>query len=357
MLYSIKEHSNNLHLSSYICFMTVQNSKTIMKKEELKGSGTKVQQLSDYIQGLIALKSLKAGDELPSINQLSKRFSISRDTAFKSFLDLKKRGVIDSIHGKSYIVASHIKNILLVLDEYSSFKEMLYNTMISKLPTSYKVDLWFHQYNEHLFNKIINESLGKYNKYLVMNYDNERFSDILYRIDKRNLLLLDFGNFDKSGYSFICQDFENSLYESLLTIKDKLAKYKKLNYVLSRNHKHPQSSKTAFSQFCLDNNFEFGILEEISDKTIILRDNFYLVVKQEDVVNIIKQSKVYNLEMKQDFGLLAYNENLFYEIVGDGISSIGVDWSQMGSLSSKYICTGEPVQTYLPTVITFRGSF
>lgn len=326
-------------------------------KLELKGKGTKVQQLSDYIQESIALNNLKAGDELPSINQLSKKFSVSRDTVFKSFLDLKTRGIVDSIHGKSYTVTSHTKNILLVLDEYSAFKEMLYNTLISNLPTSYKVDLWFHQYNEHLFNKIISESLGKYNKYLVMNYDNEKFSDILSRIDKRNLLLLDFGNFDKDGYSYICQDFETSLYESLSTIKGRLAKYKKLNFVLSREHKHPKSSKVAFSQFCLDNNFEFDILEEVSDKTEVFKDHFYLVVKQEDVVNIIKQSKVFKLKMKLDFGLLAYNENLFYEIVGDGISSIGIDWSEMGNLSSKYICTNEPVQTYLPTIITFRGSF
>ena len=324
---------------------------------ELKGRGTKVQQLSAYIQDSIALNNLKAGDELPSINQLSSRFSLSRDTVFKSFLDLKARGIIDSIHGKSYIVASRTKNILLVLDEYSTFKEMLYNTLISNLPTTYKVDLWFHQYNEHLFNKIIRESLGKYNKYLVMNYDNEKFSDILSKIDKRNLLLLDFGNFDKREYSYICQDFENSLYKSLSSIKDNLAKYKKLNYVLSREHKHPQSSKAAFSQFCLDNNFEFDILEEVSDKTMILKDHFYLVVKQEDVVNIIKQSKVCKLKMKRDFGLLAYNENLFYEIVGNGISSIGIDWGKMGSLSSDYISTDQPVQIYLPTVITFRGSF
>lgn len=164
-----------------------------IREVKLKGKGTKVQQLSDYILESIALNDLKAGDELPSINQLSKKFSVSRDTVFKSFLDLKARGVINSIHGKSHIVASHIKDILLVLDEYSTFKEVLYNTLISKLPISYNVDLWFHQYNEHLFNKIISESLGKYIKYLVMNYDNEKFSGYLLKIDKKKLLLLDFG--------------------------------------------------------------------------------------------------------------------------------------------------------------------
>ena len=61
--------------------------------------------------------------------------------------------------------------------------------------------------------------------------------------------------------------------------------------------------------------------------------------------------------MGEDFGLLAYNENPFYEIVGDGISSIGINWSEMGRISSEHIFTDKPVQKYLPTVITTRGSF
>ena len=329
----------------------------IIMASKLTGKGTKVQQLSDYIQETIALNNLKSGDSLPSINQLTKKFGVSRDTVFKSFLDLKSRGAIDSIHGKSYIVASHTKNILLVLDEYSSFKELLYNTLISKLPPSYNVDLWFHQYNEHLFHKIIGESIGKYNKYLVMNYDNEKFSDSLLKIDKKKLLLLDFGGFDKAGYSYVCQNFEDFLYDSLSAIKKDLLKYKKMIYVLSREHKHPQSSKLAFSQFCLDHNFEFEILDEITDKTVIMKDYFYLVVKQSDVVNIIKQSRNQKLKMRHDFGLLAYNENPFYEIVDEGISSIGIDWSEMGRIASEFVCLDQAVQTYLPTVITSRGSF
>ena len=136
-------------------------------KLNFKGEGTKVQQLTDFMQEYIALNSMKTGEVLPSINHLSKKYGVSRDTVFKSFSDLKARGIIDSVQGRNYFVASRTKNIFLLLDEYSPFKEVLYNTLVSALPTSYTVDLWFHQYNEQLFNKIISESLGKYNKYLV----------------------------------------------------------------------------------------------------------------------------------------------------------------------------------------------
>lgn len=318
---------------------------------------TKVQQLAEYIQDAIAANELKVGEKIPSINYLSNQFSVSRDTVFKALSDLRERGVIDAIHGKNYFVASQTKNILLLLDEYSPFKEVLHNILISRLPKSYKIDLWFHQYNEHLFNNIISESIGRYNKYLVMNYDNEKFSDALSKIDKKKLLLLDFGKFDKDGYSYVCQDFDKGLYDALGTIKSGLRKYKKLIFVLNKFHKHPQSSKTSFSNFCLDNNFEFGILDEISEKTAIQNGHFYLVIKQEDVVKIVKQGNVDGLKPGKNYGLLAYNENPFFEVIQNGISSIGIDWHEMGKIAAGFVLKNEAIQTYLPTVIKKRDSF
>lgn len=153
---------------------------------------TKVKQLADLISQDISMGRYKVDDALPSINQLSRDYKVSRDTVFKAFIDLKERGIIDSTPGKGYYVVNRQKSILLLLDEYSPFKDTLYNSIIKHLSSRYKVDLWFHQYNESLFNAILRESLGRYNKYVVMNFDNEKFSPNLYKIDSSKLLLLDF---------------------------------------------------------------------------------------------------------------------------------------------------------------------
>jgi len=324
---------------------------------KFNGKSTKVQQLAEYIQDAIAANELKVGEKIPSINHLSRQFSVSRDTVFKALSDLRVRGVVDAIHGKNYYVASHTRNILLLLDEYSPFKEVLHTMLVSRLPKSYKIDLWFHQYNEHLFQNIVNESIGRYNKYLVMNYDNEKFSDALAKIDKKKMLLLDFGKFDKDGYSYVCQDFDKGLYDALSSVKSELNKYKKLVFVLNKYHKHPQSSKTAFSNFCLDNHFEFGILDEILEKAVIQEDFFYLVIKQEDVVKIVKQGRTDGLKPGRNYGLLAYNENPFFEVIENGISSIGIDWHEMGKIAAGFVLDNQAVQTYLPTVIKKRDSF
>ena len=343
-------------LSIFATHSTAQYSTPDHMELKFNNKNTKVQQLTDYIQKSIATNELRVGDKLPSINQLSQKFHLSRDTVFKAFTDLKNRKVIDSVHGKNYYVSSHSKNILLLLDEYTPFKEVMYNTLRDSIPSYYEIDLWFHQYNEQLFNQIINNSAGMYNHYLVMNYDNEKFSESLTKIDKRKLLLLDYGKFDKNGYSYVCQDFDSGLYNALETIKERLEKYSKLFFVLNKHHKHPQSSKEYFSKFCIDNNFPFEIMDELTEETIILRKAFYLVIKQEDLVTIIKKGKQKNLKSGNDYGLLAYNENPFYEVIENGITSIGINWEEMGSIAADFVMNENRIQDFLSTKIIVRNS-
>lgn len=324
---------------------------------QFNNKNTKVQQLADLIQDAISINEIKVGDKLPSINSLSRKYNISRDTVFKAFLLLKEKGIIDSIHGKNYYVRNHFTDIFLLLDEYSPFKEAFYKSFREKLPLNYKVDLWFHQYNEQLFNTIIDEAAGRYNKYLVMNYHNEQFSEKLRKIDPKRLLLLDFGKFEKENYSYICQDFDEELYKALYSIKNDLEKYSKLVFVINKDHKHPKSSKDFFKKFCENHHFNYDILDEVKDEMQLKKNHFYLVVKHMDVVKLIKKGKNEALIAGQDFGLLAYNENPFFEVIDNGISSIGIDFKRMGNIAADFVLKNNKIQINLPTEVNTRNSF
>lgn len=193
-----------------------------MRNDTFGQQSSKVTQLADRLSQSISMKEFMEGDSLPSINELSRRYGVSRDTVFKAFQDLKERGLIDSTPRKGYYVTGQLTNVLLLLDQYTPFKETLYNSFVSHLPLHYKVDLLFHQYNERLFNTIVRESVGKYSKYVVMNFDNEKFSTSLNKINPARLLLLDFGKFDKERYSYVCQDFDRAFYQALEVLNGQL---------------------------------------------------------------------------------------------------------------------------------------
>lgn len=271
------------------------------------------------------------------------------------FLDLRERGLIDSTPGKGYYVTSQVTNVLLLLDQYTPFKEALYNSFVKRLPINYKVDLLFHQYNERLFNTIIRESVGKYNKYIVMNFDNEKFSTALNKINPARLLLLDFGKFEKSKYFYICQDFDESFYQALLTLEDKMHKYRHIVFLFSKGLKHPQSSKEYFIRFCEEQGFSYEIQEDI-ENLVVQKGAAYIAIKQQDVVKVVKQGRLEGLKCGKDFGLLAYNDIPSYEVIDEGITSLTIDWEMMGNEAANFVLNDASVQKYLPTGVRLRKS-
>lgn len=316
---------------------------------------TKVKQLSDMIEQDIRVGKYRTDTSLPSINVLSRTYHVSRDTVFKAFADLRERGLIDSTPGKGYYVIHRQKKIFLMLDEYSPFKNTLYNSFVKKLSVSYKVDLWFHQYNEHIFNTILREAIGRYNYYVVMNFDNERFSPLLDKIPSSRLLLLDFGKFEKGPRSYICQNFDEAFYGALSRLTERLKHYRKMVFQLPLESKHPQTSVQSFEAYCRENHF---LTEVVNDEEIqhIEKGTVYIVIRQTDVVNVIKRSREEGLKCGIDFGLIAYNDTPAYEVIDVGITALSIDWAEMGRKAARFILTGEPIQEFLPTEVHLRHS-
>lgn len=330
-----------------------------MKRTDRKATfgqqSSKVTQLADNLSQAISRKEFLEGDSLPSINQLSAQYGVSRDTVFKAFLDLRERGLIDSTPGKGYYVTSQVTNVLLLLDQYTPFKEALYNSFVKHLPINYKVDLLFHQYNERLFNTTIRESIGKYNKYIVMNFDNEKFSTALNKINPARLLLLDFGKFEKEKYFYICQDFDESFYQALLALKERMRRYRQIVFLFSKGLKHPQSSKDYFIRFCEEQGFLYEIQEDI-ENLVVRKETAYIAIKQQDVVKAVKQGRLEGLKCGKDFGLLAYNDIPSYEVIDEGITSLSIDWEMMGNEAANFVLNDTPIQKYLPTEVRLRKS-
>lgn len=295
------------------------------------------------------------GDDLPSVNKLSVQFGLSRDTVFKAYRELKKRGLVEATPAKGYRVAQTTSRILLFLDSYSPFKDELYNSFVTNLPSSYKVELAFHHYNYAVFESVLLDSIGKYNMYVVMNFNNEKISDILYKIDANKLLILDWGQYKDEKYAYVCQDFGEQPYRCLLEARDRLKKYHTICCVYPEGSYHPAATLEYFEKFCRESGLPWEITGVINENTI-LPGRAYLFFRQKDLVDILRIARAKMLKTGTDIGLLAYNDSPLFEVVENGITAISTDFRLMGSRAAEYVKTKELIQEIIPTRLIVRNS-
>ena len=316
---------------------------------------TKVKHLVDALSNAISQGTYKAGQALPSVNEISREYNLSRDTVFKAYQKLKSYGLIDSTPAKSYHVINAVNSVLLMLDVYSPFKDVLYNSFVNKLPKNYKVDLVFHFYNERLFETVIHDSLGRYNSYVIMNFSNESFHESLRKIEPSRLLLLDLGDFDKNGYSYICQDFGKSVYACLVKNLGLIKKYRKFVLHLPDESEHPKILIKYFKKFAKDNQLD-ALVTTTLQECKICPDTAYLVIEQKDLVDLVKRCKVEKLRIGTDVGLIAYNDTPMYEIIENGITVISTDFAAMGQKAAEFVRTRQKVYDVIPAQMIVRGS-
>ena len=146
---------------AYICARTDQNSMSFNFNINInpQSNTLKYLQLVDALIDAINENTLNEGDMLPSVNDLIKNASLSRDTVFKAYTELKNRGIIESVPNKGYFVTRNRNRVLLFLDTFKAYKEVLYDGFRSNLPENISVDLHFHHYHIEVLEYIINDSI------------------------------------------------------------------------------------------------------------------------------------------------------------------------------------------------------
>ncbi len=317
---------------------------------------TKVQQVVHSIAKAIDTGQLKMGDVLPSVNQLSGESGFSRDTIFKAYNILKQRSLVESAPAKGYFVAGESFRIFMLLDDFSAFKEQLYQTFRQNLPPSYAVDLLFHHYNPEVFHQLIQNSLGRYSVYIVMNIDHGGLNPLLNKIDFNKLLVLDMGKPENTNINFIVQDFNESVKNCLEKGKHLLQKYKQMIVVYEKNSTpHPSETVGAARSFCRNHSIRFRKIEKVEESQME-KGQVYFVFRDSDLVKVVKNCRNHHFETGSDIGILSYNDTPMKEIVGNGISVISTDFEMMGKLAADFVKNRQSIRKILPTFLTLRNS-
>jgi len=335
-------------------------AKKIMKIIDIQNNqGTpKYKQIISSIEKSIEKGYLKKDEKLPSINKVCLEFSLSRDTALQAYEELKKRGIIYAILGKGYYIKStevKIKQrVFLLFDELNIFKEDLYNSFIENIGKNTQVDIFFHHFNLQVFQKIINDSNGNYTKYIIMPTNLVGATVIIKTLPVDEIYILDQTNAELKSFPAVYQNHQNDIYNGLEKGKTKLNKYEKLILIFP-GFREPVGMKIGFKKFCKDFEFSYAVITEFKDREI-KKGEVYIIPDDRDLVKVIEKSKIQNLKLGVDFGIISYNETPLKKVVENGITTISTDFVAMGKILAQMILNGKKEQIENKSTLIIRNS-
>ncbi|MCK5280469.1 MAG: GntR family transcriptional regulator [Cyclobacteriaceae bacterium] len=319
-------------------------------------------QIHESIINSIKSGEINKGSKLPSINQICSENKLARETVIKAFNQLKEKGLVASVHGKGFYVAStntRITNrVFLLFDTFSSYKETLFHAINSAFGKGTSLDIYFHHFNYEVFKNTIATHIGNYTSYIILPFDHKRISSAIAPIPKEKLYLLDRKPENlNSNYCGIYQDFENDVKETLSSIDKQIRKYKSLKLIFRNTITNPPKElEMGFKVYCAEHNIKHEVSYE-KVTTDIKKLDAYIVIDDDDLVRLVELSQLRGYKIGKDIGIISYNDTPLKKVVGNGISVISTDFKQMGKEIVEMINENSRSAKRNKTTFVNRGSF
>lgn len=316
-------------------------------------------QIVDSIYAAIDKELLKKGDILPSVNSIATQFSLARGSVFTAYNELKAAGTIEAWPGKGYYIKNTATkrqyNILLLLDSFAPYKEIIYNSFISNIKGNANVDLYFHYNNIQTFEYTIKQQLIYYNTFVVIPPLHSKTEEILKSIPKNQLYIMDMGykEFGKV-YPSVCQNFEKDIFSILTQYYTELQKYSKFFLVMKQNH-IAKGIMSGFIKFCKKN----GIAHEIINETIdeeVKPGCLFIFTNDNDLVELIHTVTAKKLKLGKEIGIISYNETPLKSVIANGITTISTDFALMGKTMAEMVTQRKKNHLENPCKLILRKS-
>jgi len=323
----------------------------------------KYQQVINLIKSDIEQGIFKKGERIPSINETSEDFYLSRDTVEKAYNKLREEGVLVSVPGKGYYVNTADPTgqlrVLLAINKISAHKKKIVNAFVESLGEQAVVETFVHHYSTEKLERIISENLGKFNHYAIIpcfKDFSEKTQAIIEKIPRDKLLLID-KNIDclDGKYRAVCENFEQDTYQVLTSAQDVINKYEKLYFIFPDGNQYRPELITSFKRFCVNYHFDYCITNVFDPAGVRVKD-LYLVIEDDDLVDIIKHCKNHQLKIGQEVGILSYNDTPLKEVLHDGIAVISTDFEKMGQTAAQLILEKRYEKVHNPFYLIRRSS-
>lgn len=323
----------------------------------------KYMQLANSVIKAINDERIGKDDILPSINELSFEFEISRDTAEKGYKYLKQIGILGSVPGKGYFVKSTEVNqplkIFLLFNKLSAHKKIVYDSFVKTLADMASIDFYIYNNDFSLFKRLIQNNKNEYTHYVIVPHFLEGGEDayeIINQIPPDKLLMLDkLIPGIKGNYAAVYENFEKDIYDALEQLREKLSKYHTIKMIFPGYTYHPEEIIKGFKRFCHQYAFTCKIVHDISNEPI-KEGEAYINLMEDDLVTLIEKILATRMKLGKHVGVISYNETPLKKIILNGITTISTDFEFMGKKAAELILNNSTEHFEVPFSVTERSS-
>jgi DNA-binding transcriptional regulator YhcF (GntR family) len=323
----------------------------------------KYQQLVNAVLTSIKEGILKKGDVLPSINELSFEYEISRVTIGKGYNKLRKMGILEAYQGKGFFIAntnvSQDLKIFLMFNKLSVHKKIIYDAFVETLGEKAAIDFYIYNNDFGLFKKLLNQQNGDYTHYVIIPHFIEKtagYQLVIDQIPKEKLIIVDKKIEGISGnYGAVYENFEEDIYNALCNALEPLSKYHTLKLIFPVNSYFPKDIVKGFKKFCFSYAFDHKIVIDL-DKEEVNEGEVYINLMEEDLVKIIDKIITLNLIVGEQVGLISYNETPLKKFIMNGLTTVSTDFAKMGEIAANLVLNSSKEHVESPFELILRGS-
>ena len=325
-------------------------------------------QLVEQFEEAIRSGKLKAGEQIPSMNDFAVKMGISKETVKKTYGILREKGLLIPQQGKGFYVAEaddrSKPRVLVLFDKLSIYKEVLYNSLAEELGEGADITILTHNQNLDLFTYYLDTCLDKYDYYVISPHfpldekSQALATKLISRVPNRKLIMVDHWLQSYTGnYGAVYQDFENDIYEGLKQGLEKLEGTSLKVIILPSSLYGPMICK-GVDRFCLEYNIPIEYMHAAPEH--INENETYLVINSQldsGLAALARRIKAQNLEVGKDVFIISYTEFDLNEVVLNGLTTVSTDFKQMGKTVATMILNRKSWKVHCEFNMTRRGTF
>ncbi|MDQ6903547.1 MAG: GntR family transcriptional regulator [Bacteroidota bacterium] len=320
-------------------------------------------QLANSISKAIGEGKIEKDEVLPSINEISCEFEISRDTAEKGYKYLKKIGTLGSVPGKGYFVKNtEVKQqlkIFLLFNKLSVHKKIMYDAFVASIGEAASIDFYIYNNDFDFFKRLILNKKNDYSHYVIIPHflqGSENAFEVINMIPKDKLILLDKLVAGVDGeYGAVYENFEKDIYNALVQATEQLSKYQTIKIIFPNYTYHPKEILEGFIRYCQEYAFNYKVVQNLQ-KEPVKEGDVYINLMENDMVFLIEKILTTKMKVGKDIGIISYNETPWKKFILNGITTVSTDFKKMGEMAAQMVLTNDKRYVEVPFVLTLRNS-